>query len=297
MDAIFAINSTQYPAGSCLVFALTEGGSFNIQVFRDLFFNRIISFKKDQEFLYQKLQQNWTNFLGFAFWRRDPYFNLRNHIRNFDYQGEMALPSPCNQADIVKLAGQFQDLKWLGNQSPWEILLIPDYLSSKLEKHSVVIFRLHHILLDGYSFISLIRQLFQLPCEIPKCKLISDAQLSKFECLALPLQIFYEIADYSVEIFSLRRFNFNCREGSSVCAVTEPMSIEFIKFIKNKFGVSFSTVIHAALAGAIQKALKDINEDVPESLNFAFPIPKANHPDGLINDVYARNSHNYINWK
>ncbi|CAG7816278.1 unnamed protein product, partial [Allacma fusca] len=98
-------------------------GRITCEDFRSKFNVRVLKLKDSRNNLvYQRLQETFTGFMGYTFWRDlGPSFDLQDHVRDYDYQGELALPSPCSEEDLLRINGPLLTVPWKEDQSPWEL--------------------------------------------------------------------------------------------------------------------------------------------------------------------------------
>ena len=59
------------------------------------------------------------------------------------------------------------------------------------------------------------------------------------------------------------------------------MPVDRVKKLKNKFGVSFFTVLGSVGAGVFRRMMQDTGVEVPETINCFLPLPLPNHRLGL----------------
>ncbi|CAG7731252.1 unnamed protein product [Allacma fusca] len=230
--------------------------------------------------VYIGLKRYWTLFLGYAFWKEDGSFSVKNHVRFYDYTGALALPLPyCDDAGMHQILGRLLRFPWRPNRSPWEMLLIPNY---KGEEKTALIFRLDHVLADGYSVVELMRHIMQNHWPLPKFKL-ARRQVKFLEKLGTILKIQYDIARKAVMFYGTKKIPSLKRSGDLevVFSVTSEIPVDAFKSLKNHFGVNYAAVVNACIFGAIQRALEKAAQVVPNKFLTSVVIPKLNHPGGL----------------
>ncbi|CAG7720116.1 unnamed protein product [Allacma fusca] len=256
-------------------------GEISSDRIRQLFDERVITLTDTKgKLVYQRLQQSWTHFLGYAFWRNDTQFTLVTHIRDYDYEGDLSLPNPCNKEELQKVWPKLAEAPWKTDQSPWEVLIVPNYSKSgKTEPHTLIIFRVDHIHCDVYSLIGLFRILFQSPFKTPKPSR-NNRVLSTWERLRVILTLPYEMAEVFQLLFKGRRIGGRTSERNMFCSISSNVSVEVIKSIKKMHDVEFATVINSAIQGAVDRALKNAGKESPSKLDLAYVLPLSNHPGG-----------------
>ena len=271
-------------------------GQIQLEYFRRQFQQRIINCCDPHGNLkYRKLRQTWTQFCGFMFWKWDKNFDLSNHIRMYDYtESEIAIPSPCTEEDLRRIAGNLVSRPYVKGRSPWEILIIPDYLyvdseDGQVKLGSVYTLRIHHALADGFSLFKLWVELFDPGFKIPS---------ANFPKLSTPLKIlrfFLHVFKFPYDLAKtvlLFRDDANSwhivdkkltRRYAVLCSDRIPVST--IKAIKNKYGIGYNTAVYAITAGTISRIMKQTGQKVPKAMTCTIPYPLPNHPGGLVNHL------------
>ena len=271
-------------------------GDFDLKLSLALFEERVLDrVKSDGRLVYPELRQYWTPFMNYYFWKADEDFSVANHVRRYDYDAELRLPDPCTEEDFRQVLGGLLAKGWPERRSPWELLIVENFISETPKKtrdsHTLVIFRVHHGLGDGYSFLKLfLRDLAQYEGNLAKP---SSVRLTKLEriiaTLISPVKMLYDLAELCVDASDFD----NCwrmKHGAKLSreyytSISKPFEVRRMRDIKNKYGVNYISVILAALAGTIRKIMEDAGQTVPKRMAVAVPMPLPNHPGGLVNHV------------
>ena len=101
------------------------------------------------ELMYEELEQSWTRFLGYAFFKNEKNFDLSNHIGVYDRAGDSNLTSPCTEKELMRIVAGLSSKPWRRDVSPWELLLVPNYAEEgSSTAKTVFILRIHHAMAD-----------------------------------------------------------------------------------------------------------------------------------------------------
>ena len=149
-DSIFAIDNFYGRSYAANVTYFLVDGHIDIETIRRGFAKNVLSKETvDGEKLYDRLFQRPVSFGGYFFWQDvdldlNKQIRLGHQFRSMDHQTELHTVL----ADLMTspLPGAL-----------WEILLYKGFQHDK----SVVVFRIHHVLGDGYSFNHLVDEMIQ----------------------------------------------------------------------------------------------------------------------------------------
>ncbi|CAG7825198.1 unnamed protein product [Allacma fusca] len=261
-------------------FVLT--GDISSERISQLFQERVLNLKDAKgNFVYLRLQQSVARFMGYAFWKNDPNFLVSNHVRDYDYQGDLRLSQTPDEHEIQRIWLSLAEAPWKTNQSPWEYLVVRNYCHAGTTKpHSLIIFRVDHVYCDYYSLTGLFRVAFRSPFATVKLSGkntgLSWKQLKSL--LTIPYDIFVKMCTNENKKSPLGE-----RHGSSnLCFnYTSTIHVDEIKLIRKNHGVAYNAVILSAINGAIARALSDAGATPPESINLGYGLPLSNHPGGF----------------
>lgn len=286
LSAAFTVNP-QNKCSANLTHFLILDGSITTERIRDLFDLRVLKCKRaNGKLMFSRLRDTWTEFMGYTFWRPEHNFNVDKHIRQYDLQGELALPVPSYGTDLRRIIGPVTSLKWDSDKSPWEILVIQNYkaFGDNDQIGTVLMIRNHHALIDGRGIVTLMRQLTKCKYSVPEVDYKEPPLLVK---LLAPLKVPWDMAKMLVDTHDGLHAWHGPASGPRefVAGVTEAIPITTIKAIKNKLGVSYTAILFAAVAGALEKFAQKEGLSVPEKLGVYAPLPLPKHPGGTVNHL------------
>ncbi|CAG7721432.1 unnamed protein product [Allacma fusca] len=278
--------TSDYPerANYNIIVGVVVAGTISSERTRQLFQERVLYLRNEKgQLVYQRLQQSWTYFMGYAFWRNDPLFELSNHIRDYDYAGDLSLPEKCTEQVLTQVWSKLATAPWKSLQSPWEVLTVPEYYpSGKTERHTLIIFRVNHIHCDAYSIVTLFRHLYNTPMEMPKPTHNQKERtvVSIWERLKLVLAIPYNMAEFFRSVTRGRVIGGLTSRENTHCSISSKIHVDDIKSIKNAHNVGYSTVVYSAVLGAVAQGLKNAGRDPQAKLDLAYVLLLPNHPGG-----------------
>lgn len=148
-DSIFAIDQfeTKPYAGNGTVIILD--GHIGIDTIRHAFMQNILSVRKvSGELQFGKLFQVPVNFCGYYFWSNLISVDLEKHISIHH-----TFCTDDHEAELQTVLGELMTRPFPG--ALWEVLSLEKYNRNQ----SVIVFRLHHVLGDGYTFNHLVDRL------------------------------------------------------------------------------------------------------------------------------------------
>jgi len=227
---------------------------------------------------------------GYLFWKRDENFKIENHINL--HKDPQNLVIPVNDEYIHKLKSSLLQKPFVRNQSPWDALLVPDFVSKLGEKGTVIMLRYHHGLCDGLSIFKEIMKLSDNYEENREKAIVLPQTMYegvKRTCLHFIPMIFVApfVIVYDTLIHGMGNSNGWKKSAKNMkrrynLSKTVEFPISYVKNIKNALGVSYATVVYSAMTVAIRKCMEAQNLSVPEKLTCHSPIPLPNHPDGKL---------------
>ncbi|CAG7818131.1 unnamed protein product [Allacma fusca] len=261
------LGKTPQESSSNFIFCFVVNGNISEYRIREMFLERVVNLKDSKNnFIYKRLSQYWTTFLGYAFWKTDKSFKLSNHVRKYDYDHVIST-KPTDEDNLKKV---FEDLlmaPWKSYQSNWEVLVqYPFNRKSSSEiivpGQSLVIFRFDHSLLDGISAINLFRMLFQSPFSMTK-PVRNGKKLSAWHKIILWISLPFELSK-SLPIL-LRGRCLGKRDPSKgwVYDVTKNIPVNAIKTIKQKQSIEFRSVVHSSINGGMTNQTKFVVDELP----------------------------------
>lgn len=294
LSSVFMLDSYEKPTLNLVSIKIIHG-RIELEQMRDLMQKRLIE-KRDESgaYVYSRLFQCAANFMGYSFWQKDNNFSINNHVRLYDYtQEDLRVPSPCFEEDLRRIMGGLLAAPWKDGHSPWEFLLIHNYrpegdTSPEVEKMALVC-RFHHGIGDGHSSSKLLTDmgLSYTPAAMPtpiKKPLWAAVLLP----LIYPFKFCYDLADnYLMSVDSDNPWH---RQGVKLSktyftSFTKPIPVSLVKEIKNKHGVSYISVLYAAVGGGISRIMAQAGQKPPKFMACLNPVPKPDHPGGMINHM------------
>ncbi|CAG7721020.1 unnamed protein product [Allacma fusca] len=279
-NSLHALKFSNKATTNIVICAILEG-QIPLEIIRKNVQEKLFPSESPANLSYKVFKNTWTNFMGWAFWKRDLDFDFRNHIRDYDYEGKLAIPNPCNEEDFRNVLGKIVQAPWDRERSPWEILRVPNFLYNGC-KNSMIVIRVEHVLGDGYSILDTIKTITGSEFPVPKLSLLSK-KLSFWDKIGKFLRTPYDLAENILMIVeSKSKFvNQGRLETEEIVSIAPKVDVGLLKKIKNHFRVSYVSVTYAAIAGAIERALKEDGQKIPKTLITSIILPRPNHPGGM----------------
>ncbi|CAG7819531.1 unnamed protein product, partial [Allacma fusca] len=135
---------------------------------------------------------------GFSFWTADKNFDIKNHVRKYDYKGILALPNPCTPADLNRVLSQLLRAPGDRSRSPWECLIVHNYLKNPKSEpgklHSILLGRFDRGPGGAYGLAEEMRLLMRTPFQFPKIKLGDTRRMPLWKKIKLCLRLPYDTA-------------------------------------------------------------------------------------------------------
>ncbi|CAG7716992.1 unnamed protein product, partial [Allacma fusca] len=243
-------------------------------------------------------QQYYSKYLGFLFWKWDRNFDRNYHIRPYfdsehTSEGKLRITSENEFRQIIKT------LTWApfkAKTSPWECLLInnlqlndpaPDEKATF--PLSVLIFRMHHGLCDGFSILHALMQ------ELGKISMKTAVKphyarksfwRQMVEICTFPVLAPYQFSKTMVDAYDVNDWHRGTQGTSSKpfnASFTHRIPTQLIKEVKDRHGVSFTAVVMSTIMGGIRNSMIRQGLKVPRKMSAAIPVPLPNHPHKLRN--------------
>ncbi|CAG7731149.1 unnamed protein product [Allacma fusca] len=104
LSSVFSLERPEESIFNLMYFVIIDG-NMPTDRFRDLFQRRIMNRwnARGDSLVFYRLREGWDYFLGYTFWRPDPNFDLNYYIRDYDYEGKLALPCPCYEEHLRRV--------------------------------------------------------------------------------------------------------------------------------------------------------------------------------------------------
>lgn len=109
------------------------------------------------------------------------------------------------------------------------------------------------------------------------CKKVSTTLLNIIKLLAMP----YELLHLVLRSLDSNEWRFNESDLNKkwITKKGSKLQLSLVKSIKNKHGVSFSSVVLAAIGGGIRKFMKEQETKIPRRFHAALVLPMLGHPE------------------
>ncbi|OXA44624.1 O-acyltransferase WSD [Folsomia candida] len=159
--------------------------TFDLQKLRTDFEKTILSAKicetdPSSKLAYPELTSCLEEKFGYYFWRPCPSFKIEDHFSYLDVPNLKSIDDP---EDFNALSNHLlRDRRWKKGQPLWEWLVV-----EKLDGKSLVMFRIHHIIADGWSLFKLAARMFTTENSVPLASVIPLPNASRGRsCLISP---------------------------------------------------------------------------------------------------------------
>ncbi|CAG7784756.1 unnamed protein product [Allacma fusca] len=285
LHATFAMGHSKDKALESVVITMILEGKLSLQEMREGAQKRIFDFAKDKNYKFPLLHHTWTFFCGYAFWIEEDDFDIKNHIRDYDYEGELCIPSPCSEKEMRSVLAELFQMPYNRSRSPWEFLRVSNVNYNGKECTGIFL-RMDHALGDGYSILEFLRTISGSNFSVPKFKM-SEKKSTVLEKLGFLFKVPFDIA-VNIKPALRTRGLPQLRPsliGEEIVCISSVVNVETVNKIKNHFQVSYAAVLYAVVCGAIERAMTRSNQNVPDGLLGGVVVPVPNHPGGMCNHV------------
>lgn len=238
---------------------------------------------KNGQHLYPEFKQYIESWLGFMFWHQETQFIIEDHVKIHDDRFH-------SEQFLCKLMENLLNTPFKIGKSPWEFHLIRNYEN---EANTAFVLRIHHGLADGYA---IIRSLLDGILEIKELHVLDriicepkENRVIKSSLMPVPYRLFRDLG-YLGNLYLEKRSFWQVPDSKKLWyqfyARSSLIPVSKVKCIKNRFQVSFTAVLLAALCGALskfedRKRLKNVSQKLP----FLFLLPVSNRSKSLTNDL------------
>jgi len=225
--------------------------------------------------VFPKFYQTLEDVTGHAVWRPAAQFDINHHVRFLD--GLHASSESLSEAEAFRMISNVSKAKFRAGHSPWEILVIPKFHydhetpsvgivgGSQAEPKLAILIRIHHGIGDGYSLLKLIIRDTSLPsdppvtCPVPGSGRAPGMPLWK-QCLVLIYLAIRSPRALWVELVSSDENPLfgRAHSGKTVLVWSRPISIHFLKEVKQRTGVGLSTTFLTALMSSVRKYIVEV---------------------------------------
>ncbi|OXA60603.1 uncharacterized protein LOC110843838 isoform X1 [Folsomia candida] len=260
---------------------------------------------KDGNLLYEKLTYFMKSWLGYRFWSRESNFSLHEHIRFFEDTEHLLMSQPeqnvVTEEDFLKVMGNLATRPFRQGMSPWEILIVRNFVPSKPKIHIgeetkisegsrfILICRMHHSICDGYCvFKMFVNNLGGVPViKISPSWTETFCSTIMTSLGTLVLSPYYQFKqtflDADRNIWKLPPSQMT-EEWLTVRS--EKIPLTGLKNISKSRNVSLTALFNTGLGGGIRAFLKGTGQEdkIPEIMRSVIPFQWKTHPlTGLVN--------------
>ncbi|GAB6021219.1 hypothetical protein CHUAL_003836 [Chamberlinius hualienensis] len=284
-DVMAGLNNCQHSTIMNVIVILE--GKFTVEKMQQLFISRIIKAKdENNEPLLPKFTQYMVQHYDYWFWKPKTNFEINENIfQKEPIQSEKDLKKVVNE--IINQAIPF-------SKPLWEIAVMP-YLIPGSEPRTVCLFRIHHAICDGVTFLRIIMLLAENDVGL---KMIMENTISKRQAkvkanfkqkLTKIVQNIYRFT--LAPMFLLRVFIIRDKPFISSSKLTNVLisdwttniKLQTIKDIKNNTSTTVNDVITSCVAGALRRSFLRKNTVPPKSVNVIVPVSLQGLNDKLAN--------------
>lgn len=269
----------------------------------------------EHQLKYPEFQQYLEMWKGYMFWKPDPLFCLHNHLHVH------RIPESSTKTESEKilrnLIESLLNKPFPPKRSPWEMHLVYNFKnpfipstdganSITTEEVTVMIFRIHHGMADGFAVIYALfealsgQKLLYKHIEskhLAASQSVTESFKKAYNAwICVPCRIIWDLGylvKFSVRYGDKLKTPYGCPDRMKQWKVgydqSEVISMEKIKFIKNQLKVSFTSVLLSAVAAGVafsynKKGLKG------KLFPVGIPIPLAGHSGKLRNHACVQNN-------
>ena len=262
-------------------------GFIDVDQHRELFLDKVVNAKhEDGKLKYPELRMHISKFCGFSIWKEEEIFDIKDHIRLYDTElFKLKNGEKLDEHAVVTAANDILIMPFEKERSPWEIMLFHGACTKLCasKNQSLIVFRYHHALSDGYSITKLMAQVTTgdyFPSPIMK-----QSQWKRvLEILTFPFTGMFVAVAYLHRYMDNNAWNFKVNFKASKVrnmhySCSDCIPVSQIKEVKNKMGGSFNGVILAAIAGGIRQHFVVNGAHLPHAMHVGLSFPVPGHPD------------------
>ena len=263
-------------------------GKFNIESFRDLVMEKIITAKNERnEWLAEKCICYPSKILHRYVWRKEEKFDIKDHVYVWD--GDI----PKTQTEMEALLSHLSSIPFSEGKSPWEMVIVPCYKdktaisqgSGDEDDVFPLVFRVHHSIGDGVSLMRLLMQ--QLMDVKPKKGDLPQRFASKDwlwraakAIVTGPAMIIGRIC-WPPDHHALHGPGLT---GQKLFTWSHNLDLDLIKRMKNATGTTVNDILMTCLAGAFHEYFRRHASKTPPDLLTYVPVDIRSHTAELVLD-------------
>lgn len=259
--------------------------------------------RENGQLRYPEFQQYIDCWMGYMFFKKDKNFQLEDHI----YLHKLNEDGTEDEAEnyLRNLIEELVNKPFPLKKSPWEIHLVNNYKNSELDCEvgrplNVFVIRIHHGLGDGFALMHMIvealfgnslknAQVAKLrPPRASTKQSINKALHIVTNAIMFPIKLFYD-SGYFVSLSFRKRTPWHIADRKKswrqIYGRSRLIPTEKIKFIKDRFGVTFTSVLVACMSGASAKIMARTMKKVPTELPYPIAVPIGTSKDNWRNNT------------
>lgn len=278
--------------GESEVNGVTVKKEFVCEILKAKWLEKLDSSSSSGQFLYPELRHSIANWWGFTFWEAEKNFKIEKHIRIMEAPQLTLLDKGSLKRLFVDLVNQ----PFEKGRSPWELVIVTDENdSNRCEvRKTMILFKIHHALIDGFSMLNLGQQIFQKN-EIGAggdtrvvSKSLSPKKFGLFTKIFAIAWIPYFVAKFLTTASA--NHNPSSPDPHAMRQVSSfsynKLELQWLKRIKTKHGVSLTCLLLAGFTAGIRNAITKKNQQPTiGGLPCVIPVPLPNHPEKLRNHM------------
>jgi len=262
----------------------TLKGHLPLSSVQNLFATRALDSRfPDGTLRYPELKQYPYKWMGFYFWKPETNFNIQEHILQLPQKQDEYL----TRQNIRRIVQDLHAKPFAVHKSPWEVLMA--YSNHPVEgKQTLYLVKIFHGMADGYSIVKL---LVDHVAESDSSSNVKPKyyQRSFLESIvywtAFPIRAIYEFSFKAMEILLEKSPWYAPRKNRThtVVGMGRPIAISRVKAVKDKFGVTFTSVVQGLCSLTMKSYMTTAKIPITERAICFLPFPMPGHPDKLRN--------------
>ena len=299
IGAVWSADNVHKRPYTNIILYLVCQGNITIEQLRSQVRSTLLSNTPESRRKFWRLRQRWTTFLGYLFWEPVPNFDVNHHVRLYDLDGPgLRLPSMVRDEDLNRITSSYVASPYPGKSSPWELLLIPNYLPRNNGKqdgqpYCVLAVKIHHAMADGSGCDDFMESLFTAEHAVTTVE-----RLNKFPHYTRLQKTLRNLSIAASAPFDMTKLTCEWIRGQNEwCSLVGKLSQEYYTYfsdaiplnsfrkIQKRYGVSSTAVFHTLATGAMLKMMNENGQKIPEAMCVLFAYPLQGHPGGLINHL------------
>jgi len=290
------------PPKAAFVPILVLEGRLELDHLQHIFLTRVIQPKNlDGGFRKPEFQQYVTKIWGFYCWKWEENFDIRDHIQIYNGKFKEQFENgtkPVNATTLTEVTNELLYNFFKPKKSPWEAHIIHNYQEMDPVTglpagpvSTAVMFRLHHVLCDGFSFMKTIAvdmaQQQKLETGLP-----SQAQSRHGNGILLKTLNFFLSSPYDLvkdwvsanDVNSWHVPEERLKRAMNL-GISHSIPMKDLKEVMNLYIVSFTALILECFTAAMRRFMAEAGFEVPDQIHCILPLPVPGHPDKMRNHM------------